>query len=536
MNGQSIFRLSIPWILAWVLPGVMSILDSTPVAAAEPPHADPLSIPHGATSIGVKECAACHSAPSPIYKALGVTRFVRLIEAQEWLDRDKHAYAYQLVRQDLSPDELKKEERKSNRLSIEITSKLEWIARDGENKGDGNFERKCLTCHVGKSATEHSATVDANLAVQFGVQCESCHGPGSEYTKLEHHQQVSWRTKTPEQKSELGMWDLSSPSTAAKVCLSCHLGNIDQSRFVTHEMYAAGHPVLPPFDLQVFLNAMPPHWQTLKEKSSFEERPKYIEAHYDIAGNTDEIQSAIKSSYDKTRRSMIGGLVANDLGIELIHQGAADAKTWGDYSIYNCMGCHQELKKNSTQVRRESRTPGRPFPANWLTLDYPKMHTTSFDSHTALTREMLASFNTVPFGDVRRLTQLSENHLQSLADRFQDRRKMEKQVMSKKDVHEWLAFLNTSRQAALTDYWVAKQTAWMVCVAIDELVEHGELAIDVVSLNRNELRQLLRLDLQLPQRQSVLIAQKDALQTAQKFDSARCKELLGQLINTAISP
>ena len=534
MKKQSIFRSSVPWIISGLVVGCLGIFNLPPVAAADPPHAVPHSIsPTVATSIGVKECAACHSAPSPIYTVLGVTRFVRLVEAKEWLERDKHAYAYQLVRQDLPSDELKKEERKSNQLSIDITSKLNW------KSGDGNFEQKCLTCHVGKSATEHLTTVDelvdAKLAVEFGVQCESCHGPGSEYTKLEHHQQVSWRTKTPEQKSELGMLDLSSPSTAAKVCLSCHLGNIDQSRFVTHAMYAAGHPVLPPFDLQVFLDAMPPHWQTLKEKSPFEKQAEYNRVHFDIAGNTDEIQSAIKSSYDKTRRSMIGGLVANDLGIELIHQGAADPKNWGDYSIYNCMGCHQELKKNSTQVRSESRTPGRAFPANWLTLDYPSIHTTSRDTHATLTREMLASFNSVPFGDARRLSQLSENHLQSLAERFQDRRKMEKQVMSKTGVLEWLAFLNTSRQDALTDYWAAKQTAWMVCVAIDELVEHGDLAIELIAANQKELRELLRLDLQLPQRQSVLALQKDVLQTAQKFDSARCKELLSRLVNTAIS-
>ena len=107
--------------------------------------------------------------------------------------------------------------------------------------------------------------------------------------------------------------------------------------------------------------------------------------------------------------------------------------------------------------------------------------------------------------------------------------------MSKTGVLEWLAFLNTSRQDALTDYWAAKQTAWMVCVAIDELVEHGDLAIELIAANQKELRELLRLDLQLPQRQSVLAIQKDVLQTAQKFDSARCKELLSRLVNTAIS-
>ncbi len=519
---------------AWLVIWGWCLSFSASTFAADPPLKTPHSITSaGATSIGVKECAACHSAPSPIYNFLGVTRFVRLVEAKEWLEQDKHAYAYQLVRQDLKADELKKEERISNKLSMEITARLNW------KFGDGKFEQKCLTCHVGmdakESIVERSNTIAPEIEIQFGVQCESCHGPGSEYTKREHHQQVSWRTKTPEQKSELGMWDLSSPSTAAKVCLSCHLGDIDAGRFVTHDMYAAGHPVLPPFDLQVFLSAMPPHWKTLQEKPTFEKSAEYNRAHFDIPGNTDEIQLAIRGSYDRTRRSMIGGLVANDLGIELIHRGAADPKTWGDYSIYNCMGCHQELKKNSTQVTRESRTPGRPFPANWLNLEYPRIHATNRETHETLTREMLSSFNSVPFGDALRIHQLSERHLQSLSDRFQDRRKMERQVMTKKDVLQWLEYLIASRNDSLTDFWVAKQTAWMVCVAMDELVKNEPLANEWVSPMRDELRDLLHLDLHLPQQQSVLTVQKSMLGTAQNFDSARCKELLNRLVEKAIS-
>lgn len=518
----SMFRLA-----AWLQPVCLGLLYSAAIVATEPPPADSQGgTLAGVSNIGVKECAACHSAPSPIYKTLSVTNFVRLSEANEWGERDKHAYAFQLVRQDLPEGELKKEVRKSNRLSVEITSKLKWTVGDKNKKGDGNFEKKCLTCHVGMRVEEPWS--ETNL--QFGVQCESCHGPGSEYTKRENHQQVSWRAKTPEQKTELGMWDLTSPSTAAAICLSCHLGNIDEGRFVSHDMYAAGHPVLPPFDLQVFLNAMPPHWRTLQEKSSFENQAEYNRVHFDIAGNTDQIQLAIQGSYDKTRRSMIGGLVANDLGIELIHQAAAEPKTWGDYSIYNCMGCHQELKKNSIQVRPESRIPGRPFPANWLTLEYPTIHVSSRDTHETLTREMLTSFNSVPFGDAQKLNQLSDRHLKSLSDRFQDRRKMEKQVMSKSDVQQWLEFLVQSRQNALTDYWVAKQTAWMVCVAVDELVEHGDVASDFVSPMQKELRQSLRLELRLPQRQSVLEGQKSLIETARNFDPRRCQELLNTLV------
>ena len=509
-------------------PLMLVALISASTIAAQPQRADPhATAPVGISNIGVKECAACHSAPSPIYKALGVTRFVRMVEATEWLELDKHAYAYELVRQDLSEGELEKDERKSNKLSANITSKLNWKV------GDCNFERKCLSCHVGRSA----ATPSAKMDLIFGVQCESCHGPGSEYAKMEHHQQVSWRAKTPEEKTALGMWDLTSPSTSAAVCLSCHVGNINEGRFVTHDMYAAGHPVLPPFDLQTFLNAMPPHWTTIAEKpiganssksnvSTFELQAEYNRAHFDIAGTSDAIQLAIQGSYDKTRRSMIGGLVANDLGIELIHQAAAETKTWGDYSIYNCMGCHQELKKNRTQFRHESRIPGRPFPANWLTLEYPAIHVSNRDKQETLTREMTASFNAVPFGDAMQLNELSDGHREILSDRFADRRKLERQVLTKQDVRQWVEFLVKSRQDSLDDYWVAKQTAWMVCVAVDELVEHGELASDSVAPIQKELRETLHLDLKLPQRQSVLARQKSSLETARSFDVARCKELL----------
>ena len=332
------------------------------------------------------------------------------------------------------------------------------------------------------------------------------------------------------------MWDLTSPSTAAAVCLSCHLGNIAENRFVTHAMYAAGHPVLPPFDLQIFLNAMPPHWKTLQEKPTFEKQSEYYQAHFDTKGNTDEIQT-IKLSYEKTRRSMIGGLVANDVGLDLIHQGAAKTETWGDYSNYNCMGCHQELKKNSKSVLLDSRIPGRPFPANWLTLDYPKVHASSPETHDTLRRELFASFDSVPFGDTQRINQLRDRQRQSLEERFLDRRKMERQVMSKEDVLQWLFFLTQNREDSMKDFWVARQTAWMVCVAIDELVEHGAIAaiaLDSVDPAKKELQKLLRLELQIDRKASVLESQSKILETANRFDSARCVALVKALVQTAI--
>ncbi len=510
VNWTTIIWTTIIWsTIVW------TSVASTPAAwSAVAPATDPFH------NIGVKECAACHSAPSPIYRALGITRFARLVEAKEWLENDKHAYAYQLIRRDLSPEELKREDRRSNKLSREITDRLQW------DDGDGNFERKCLTCHVGSDAARTPSAIE----IRFGVQCESCHGPGSEYVRTEHHQQVSWRAKTPEQKEALGMWDLTSPSTAAAICLSCHLGNVEQSRFITHAMYAAGHPILPPFDLQSFLDAMPPHWKTLQEKPAFERQAEYNRVHFDIAGNTDEIQEAILGSYDKSRRSMMGGLVANDLGIRTLHQVAQTPDLWGDYALYNCTGCHQELKKNLAPVLIRARIPGRPFPADWLTFESTSIHASGLSKQSILEKEMSDLFNATPFGDAQRLAPMKDRHLQSLASRFQDRRKAERQPMTKRDVQQWLASLLASRIHALDDYAVAKQTGWMVCVAIDELVAHREIPSSAVVGYQKELRELLHLEIAVPQRQSVITGQAAVLETARTYDPVRCRELIVALV------
>jgi hypothetical protein len=110
---------------------------------------------------------------------------------------------------------------------------------------------------------------------------------------------------------------------------------------------------------------------------------------------------------------------------------------------------------------------------------------------------------------------------------------MEKQIMTKKDVLQWLGFLAQSRKDSLSDFWAARQTSWMVCVAIEELVERGEIAPALVNEAKKELMDLMRLDLKIPQRESVLISQSDILKTANHFDSVKCRELIAKLVHAA---
>lgn len=196
---------------------------------------DRIASPH-ASFVGVKECAACHTQPGILYPKLGVTQFVRLTEAAQWFSNDKHAIAYERIRMDLPEEKWPQPHRESIGRTRDLVSKMGWQANDG------NFERQCLTCHAGVDPEADLDEIRNSPNLRFGVQCESCHGPGSLYTDTANHQQPAWRTKSSQEKLALGMHDLANAATCGEVCLSCHLGDIDRGRFITHAMYAAGHP------------------------------------------------------------------------------------------------------------------------------------------------------------------------------------------------------------------------------------------------------------------------------------------------------
>src|SRR5213076_1317723 len=54
--------------------------------------------------------------------------------------------------------------------------------------------------------------------------------------------------------------NLRDPAVRGQFCATCHVGSAADGRVVTHEMYAAGHPPLPPFELGTFMECQPKHW------------------------------------------------------------------------------------------------------------------------------------------------------------------------------------------------------------------------------------------------------------------------------------
>jgi hypothetical protein len=494
-----------------------------------------LANPH-LKQMGIKECQACHSQPGFLYPKLGVTQFVRLTEAVQWNERDKHAYAYELVRIDqLSESEFELPEKQSNRRARDMHTKLGW------KQGDNQFERKCLSCHAGTNPQDELDSSHFRENLIYGVQCEACHGAAEKYLQTTEHQQPTWRAKSPEEKAALGMTDLSNAAICAEVCLSCHLGNIQQGRFISHDMYAAGHPPLPPFELQTFLDAMPPHWGTIhqkpyenefaEDKTSFQFEHEYLTRHFTgmDSKSTQQIRQEVQSSFERTKRSMVGAMVSQSSALQLVQDAANQPASWGDYSLFDCMGCHQTLYKDRSRYRPEGRVPGRPFPPHWSSLSDTALEAVS--PAVEINTKLNQAFNKVPFGDREKILQDSLLFTQFQSDRRKRWIGFSKEIIDSQSTREWLIALIDEQSPKLTDYWVAKQTAWIATIVVRELIEKNELEASRIEADLDSLHRILHLDLNTPQKQSVLTEQGTTLQTAQSFDVEAVRYHLDSISN-----
>ena len=156
------------------------------------------------------------------------------------------------------------------------------------------------------------------------------------------------------------MHDLRNPAAKAANCLSCHLGDVDAGKVVTHAMYAAGHPPLPAFEMESFGKAMGPHWKRVWEKSP-QIRQQAAEAGYRT------------EAANESQRALIGGLVALKQSTRLVDAYAAAAaggskeRPWPELALYDCQACHHELRVPS--ARQEAGygglLPGRPSLVRW---------------------------------------------------------------------------------------------------------------------------------------------------------------------------
>jgi hypothetical protein len=177
--------------------------------------------------------------------------------------------------------------------------------------------------------------------ISDGVSCESCHGPASAW--LGPHTTRDW---AHEKSVALGMRDARNVIHRSELCLECHLGT--KSKFVDHEMIAAGHPDLY-FELDSFSAVMPRHWKVTRESTP----GKPVE----------------DAAWTGVRDWATGQAVQLRASMERLSWRAKGERTgkkdaWPEYLELSCFACHHSLGPAKDSWRQEhgyeGRRPGDP--------------------------------------------------------------------------------------------------------------------------------------------------------------------------------
>lgn len=405
--------------------------------------------------IGLKgsNCLACHGNATsksdlelaPDLGSRGNDGWFLGDEILTWSKHDNHLESYSVL---------------LNEQSRQIAKQLGIVDAVGESLV--HRDRRCLSCH--SSVPVDQMPLQGELVqgetrndprYTIGVSCEACHGPAGKGTngaegwgvahtrrEIDQHNSGTWRTLSPQKKfEEFGYWNVHSTRTQTRICLSCHLGNAEQKKIITHEMYAAGHPPLPSFELSQFVHQMPRHWRRLDEK------PKELRDDFLEGTRAQRDAGQFPVDYDPqgiaiTKASMIAALVTLEesmrLTADLLNHPDCAAPELANYA---CFGCHHELVRDGwRKTRRLMGTPGRltvipgrPTLHEWpFALASVVAATLSNDGEdSALHTEIhgvAAALSSQPYGNVtelsaaaRKLANAAERHSADLNSRPVDR-------------------------------------------------------------------------------------------------------------------
>jgi hypothetical protein len=281
---------------------------------------------------GVSGCTqrGCHAEEKE--RDLKEELLCRCNEATIWNKGDKHADAYKVLTGERGQQMLKF-------LGIDLGTKEQAKA--------------CLSCHA--VIVEDPKQALKSFRIEEGVSCVLCHGPYREWIgehSLEASREEFRVLKRKEKEDRYGMYDLWDPIRRSQLCASCHIGNASGGQVVTHEMYAAGHPPLPGFEIASFSDLMPRHWEYLSQKKSAKVR-RILE--YD--GKTQE----------RAKMVLVGAAVSLAEYARLVAVQATacltakdDDKKVLDWANFDCWSCHHDLKSPSwRQARGYPGKPGR---------------------------------------------------------------------------------------------------------------------------------------------------------------------------------
>jgi hypothetical protein len=464
-------------------------------------------------------CILCHQT-TPL-----ASDFCSTAPAAVWTNDDKHRRAFFLLHETDPADPQKgaaKRELVRRILGFELSEvfvdgrflRLKDGA-DAETASRVATAKSCLRCHATwptEADDKHSRTPPVSL--DLGVSCQACHGPGEKWDQP--HRLTAWRAVTPAGKAALGFADCRSSIAKAKLCASCHVGDLSQDRFVKHEWYAAGHPPLPSFELASFEAQMPAHWKSLREKGAFTLRDALPRDDGGLlAGQFDSLQragvpaEAIKASYReanfleaaalgldpcsdlaRAKDAIVAGAAVSQCYARLVGDYSAAAvekkAAWPELALYDCTACHHELRSGLSVNSRPKRNhpPGRPPLAIWPAALAPlaAQQAAGYDANQAqdrwlavsdVWRQLERATTERPFGDPAAMQaaakKLTEAAGQLAIDAAQTR-------YDHSSLSAALQFLTDPAHDTANDFSTARQAAWAIRgIASDADLSDAEL-------------------------------------------------------------
>ena len=379
-------------------------------------------------------CANCHAGPlneeeeraNPQgfrgyqrYKQQGVHEFIRLNENRIWETDDLHSQAYANIDPTKSGNEL--------------AARMQRVLAAHRPAGYAIHKAaECLTCHAVDLTVGRAPAVSLadkkfeDFEPRYGVSCEACHGLAEQWIGPHAFQAEAWRKTSPEDKAKKGLNDLRDPYVKAMKCASCHIGNKEEGKFVTHEMYAAGHPPLPPFELVTYGRDQPSHFfphrdnKTLRKLAEADAEGTWRLFHYRIPAD----EKNPKGECPDARAFAVGSVAAFETAMKLLAEDAkAVAANPGellDFAHFDCFACHHDLKVPSDRQKpRLGIAPGRPTmrPLPTETLRAVFAHAegavaaaqkgelekawSAFGTHL---KELNAAFSSLPFGNPQQVS------------------------------------------------------------------------------------------------------------------------------------
>lgn len=245
--------------------------------------------------LGVASCSGnnCHGATErPAQSRVPGNEYII------WSKQDKHHIAYAVLLED---------------RAIKMARAL--------GLPDAANAKICLDCHADNVAANLRGP---QFQISDGVGCEGCHGGasgwlGSHIARAPHAQNVA-----------NGMYPTDQPVARAERCLSCHFG--DETRFLDHRIYGAGHPRLR-FELDTFTAIQPAHF--VVDKSYVERKGRVTDLQVWGAGQAVSLIRRMDAILDP-RRSRRG--------------------IFPDFVVFDCQSCHHPY--GLTALPGQSGAPG----------------------------------------------------------------------------------------------------------------------------------------------------------------------------------